>query len=171
MQHTVKEAVKLYNTYNRDGVIQRKMISGSEWEEVKDFNEDYVLDEEYEYRVQQYFRLPTSDEFNSLGQAFAKVDNNNNDDDLKLRIFLDEKSGNKLHFHLNEIWCSDDIENGYVKCFNGFFVMSVNNINPRGVRLVADEPFEGGIKFGNVWWKPENEEGLYTWEAAKKRFG
>lgn len=166
MQHTVKEAIKLSNAYYKGGVIQRRMISGSGWEDVKDFNEDYILDEEYEYRVQQYFRLPTAEEFNSLFQAFSKVDNN-----LRLRTFLDEKSGNKLHFYLNEIWCSDDIENGYVKYFNGFFVMSINNINPRGVRLVSDEPFEGGIKFGNVWWKPENEEGLYTWEEAKKRFG
>lgn len=67
-------------------------------------------------------------------------------------------------------WCSSDIENGCVKFFDGRFVISTKDTGPRSVRLVSDEPFEGGIKFGDVWWKPKNEEGVYTWEEAMKKF-
>lgn len=36
------------------------------------------------------------------------------------------------------------------------------------VRLVSDVPFEGGIKFGNIYWKPENEKGYYSQEDAER---
>lgn len=38
------------------------------------------------------------------------------------------------------------------------------------VRLVSDVPFEGGIKSGNIYWKPENEKGYYSWEEAMSKF-
>lgn len=178
MKHTIKEAIKLSDAYKKGRIIQRRMAECSEWEDIKDFNENYVLEEEFEYRVFPfYFRLPTVNDFKSIAREFSKLDS-----DSKSRVYLDEKSGNKLHFYYNYLrglgepegqyfcWCSD--QKGFRRSFNGFDVVLENIEKPklRSVRLVSDEPFEGGIKFGNVWWKPENEEGLYTWKEAMEKF-
>ena len=196
MQHTIKEASKLFDACKRGRTIQRReqkeihlspdvqIMDYTEWEDIEDFNEDYILEEEFEYRVNPHcFRLPTVEEFMSVAQEFSKVDR-----DKEIRIFLDEKSGNKLNFHFctedvanpprSQCWCSDFTDDilylgrKYVRYFDGLYIITIDDMSvPRGVRLVSDGPFEGGIKFGNVWWKPENEEGLYTWVEAKKKFG
>lgn len=58
----------------------------------------------------------------------------------------------------------------YANVFNGLNIEYLKVNKSVSVRLVSDEPFEGGIKFGDVWWKPENEEGFYTWEEAMEKF-
>jgi len=98
---------------------------------------------------------------------------------------LNEESGNKLHFYdvrLNQdeedpidrsfCWCSDFEESGkHAYVFDGLNITFLKINHSASVRLVSDWPFEGGIKFGDVWWKPENEEGFYTWEEAMEKFG
>lgn len=179
MKHTIKEALKLYDAHKKGRVIQRRKNTRWDWEDIKDFNEDYILEEEYDYRVfPSYFRLPTINEYKSIAREFSKLDVDN-----KCRIFLNEESGNKLHFYdvrLNQdkedsidrsfCWCSDFVDSTYANVFNGLNVEYLKVNKSVGVRLVSDEPFEGGIKFGDVWWKPENEEGFYTWEEAMEKF-
>lgn len=92
MKHTIKEAIKLYDAHKKGRVIQRRATGCSEWSDIEDFNEDYVLDEEYEYRINPfYFRLPTINEYKSIAREFSRLDVDN-----KCRIFLNE-AGNKLH--------------------------------------------------------------------------
>lgn len=184
MQHTIKEAIKLSDNHKKGRVIQRRKNTRWDWEDIKDFNENYVLEDEYEYRVFPYLRLPTEDEFDRITQEFMK-----NDYNKKIKVYLDEKSGNKLQFYSVRLWekgdssvsieqcfcwCSDptnmDIEHHFAKSFDGFNIAAVDMNTQKSVRLVSDEPFEGGIKFGDVWWKPENEEGLYTWGEAMEKF-
>ena len=184
MKHTIKVAIKLSNAHKKGRVIQRRKNTNWCWEDIKDFSGDYVLDEEYDYRVFPYLRLPTEEEFDRITQEFTKVDY-----DKKSRVYLDEKSGNKLQFYSVRLWekedlsvsreqcfcwCSNptdiEIEHHLARSFDGFNIAIVDINTKRSVRLVSDEPFEGGIKFGDVWWKPENEEGVYTWEEAMKKF-
>ena len=176
MQHTIKEASKLYDACKKGRTIQRRATGCSEWSDVEDFNGDYVLEEEYEYRAFPYLRVPTAKEFESMALEFTKVDSVG-----KRRIYLDEKSGNKLQFYYDYLrvdpqyfcWRSDcEDEKGFGRSFNGINVVLaiLEKPKPRSVRLVSDWPFEGGIKSGDVWWKPENEEGFYTWEEAMEKF-
>ena len=94
MKHTIKEAIKLSDAHKKGRVIQRTEYPYLRWENIEDFNENYVLEERYKYRVFPYFRLPTEEEFESITQEFTKVDY-----DKKSRVYLDEKSGNKLQFY------------------------------------------------------------------------
>lgn len=177
MKHTIKEALKLYDAHKKGRVIQRTEYPYLSWENIEDFNENYVLEERYKYRAFPYLRVPTAKEFEGMALGFTKVDY-----DKKTRIYLDEKSGNKLQFYYDYLredpqyfcWCSDrEDEKGFGRSFNGFNVVlaDLEKPKPKSVRLVSDWPFEGGIKFGDVWWKPENEEGFYTWEEAMEKFG
>jgi len=85
MKHTIKEAIKLYEDACKKGrTIQRRTAECSEWEDIEDFNEDYVLEERYEYRVSPYLRLPTREEFISIRREFSKLDS-----DSKCRIFFE----------------------------------------------------------------------------------
>lgn len=184
MKHTIKEAIKLYDAHKKGRVIQRTEYPYLRWENIEDFNENYVLEGRYKYRVFPYFRLPTEEEFESITQEFTKVDY-----DKKSRVYLDEKSGNKLQFYYIRLWekedlivrgkqcfcwCSNptdrEIEHLLARTFDGFDIAIVDMNTERSVRLVSDEPFEGGIKFGDVWWKPENEKGFYTWREAIEKF-
>ncbi len=45
-----------------------------------------------------------------------------------------------------------------------------DNHDGRSVRLVSDTPFEGGINFNGVWWKPENEPGHFSFDDAMRQF-
>lgn len=45
-----------------------------------------------------------------------------------------------------------------------------DNHDGRSVRLVSDIPFEEGIEFNGVWWKPENEPGHFTFDEAMRQF-
>ena len=142
-----------------------------------------------DYRVcadeQVKFRMPTKEEFEDLISNFSRwnakkkgLEILNINGDI---LFL---PANGDHFDtLNycagshgDYWSSDVNESDRGGAY-GLYFDSRSKQTDRyscdygcSVRLVSDVPFEGGIKFGNIYWKPENERGYYSWEDAMSTF-
>lgn len=143
--------------------------------------------EKYDYRIKKMskFRLPTKEEFEELIDNFSKWDKANNGllveneefDILFLPAmgYMDDEENNfediigyywssTVHefnsdyaYYLNFSSWSRNIENGFHDSRNT-------------VRLVSDEPFEGGVEFNGIYWKRENESGYYTYKEAMDKF-
>lgn len=128
------------------------------------------------------FRLPTKEDFKNLQKHFSKW----NEEDESLEIL--NKDGFMLTLpttgyygscltvfdSIGYYWSSTahDSDNAYCLCFDscdrcvGYYFTS----DKHAVRLVSDEPFEGGIEFNGVYWKPENEDGYYSYIEALEKF-
>lgn len=132
-------------------------------------------------------RLPTKDEFERLDKCYTKFD-----DELKGRWFYDEDTGENLFLPcegacygttLNNAgsfggyWSSthSGIGSGstYLFCFRRNYTFPGNSYDRycgHSVRLVSGKPFEGAIHVAGLYWKPENEEGYYTYDEAMEKF-
>lgn len=131
------------------------------------------------------FRLPTKGEFENLINNFSKWDNENKGLLVENKegdtIFL-PAAGYRFGLPSNNVgfegyyWSSTMDErcsrNATCLVFNSRekYIGSYYLNYEHSVRLVSDEPFDGGVEFNGVWWKPENEEGHYTWEEAIKKW-
>lgn len=132
------------------------------------------------------FRLPTQEEFDKLCKCYTRFD-----EELKGRWFYDEETGEKLFLPCEGYSYKDSIFNDeilgnywssstgpYQHCGSYYLDFTSNRINTeidldlyrRGVCLVSDSPFEGAIHVAGLYWKPENEEGFYTWDEAMEKF-
>lgn len=130
------------------------------------------------------FRLPTREEWESLIKNFSKWN------DKKKSLEIMNKDGKVLFIRANgysdkfgkhnvsfgNYWSSTvlntDIYRAYGLNFSSSFkgISLYNNFCGLSVRLVSDTPFEGGILFDGIWWKPETEEGYYLYEEAMNKF-
>lgn len=132
-------------------------------------------------------RLPTVDEINGLCGMFSRWNNTTesmdilteNGDTISFKAFgelhpnkekVSSSYGNGVYWTGDK--CKKDEYNGkmaYYLTFNrhGMFGEMLGDINTyKSVRLVSDEPFDGAIECCGVYWKPDNEPGLHTYEEA-----
>lgn len=137
-------------------------------------------------KLSQQFRLPTKEEFDDLISNFSRW----NTEKKGIEILNDERkilflpatgfsSSGRAGTH-GDYWSSTACKNdkGWTyECTFGLYFDSRTKSSNRycndceySVRLVNDFPFEGGIRFGNIYWKPENEEGYFTFDEAIKKF-
>lgn len=141
-----------------------------------------------DYRILESpkFRLPTKEEFESLIKNFARWNENNRTleilhDPLNILTFpltpyYNNSENDNSTVVFGNYWSStlSDIHNNraYGLIFNTDckFIETQNCNCAYNIRLVSDEPFEGGIEFNGVYWKPENEDGCYTWQEAMDNF-
>lgn len=131
------------------------------------------------------FRLPTMEEFKKLNNHFSRC----NSDCLEFlnstfQILIFPAMGYRVGFFNyyegieGHYWSStasvNENDSGFAYSMNFHdYQRRLANCdcnNGYSVRLVSDEPFEGGILFDGIWWKPENEEGYYSWEEALEKF-
>lgn len=146
---------------------------------------------DFDYRIKKttYFRLPTKEEFENLISHFSRWNDKRNgleiENDSNKILFLPSK-GYRYDslYQENELdiknkgyyWSSTIIDDyKYYACALYFDPIRKNTehccVNVRrSVRLVSDTPFEGGIEFGGIYWKLENELGYYSWEEAMSKF-
>lgn len=139
-------------------------------------------------KPQPSFRLPTIEEFKELNSHFSRWDKK------KKGLEFQNKSGKILFlpakgFYSNlhktiytykntygAYWSSTEnkTNNSLVHYFNFYpnsrCMDNCAGANGLSVRLVSDKPFEGGIKFGNIYWKSENEEGHFKLEEALEKW-
>lgn len=136
--------------------------------------------------IGKFFRLPTKEEFDKLISHFTRW----NAEKKGLEILNDEGEilflpadgyydGNSR----NDVgsggyyWSSTKNENYSSLAYNLYFHASnkymddYNCLYARSIRLVSESPFEGGIKFGNIYWKPKNEKEYYSFSAALEKWG
>lgn len=148
--------------------------------------------EKCDYRILKSpkFRLPTKKEFESLIKNFARWNENNRtleilSNSLSILAFpafppIPSYYNNNENDNGTEVYgnyWSSTIEDGlnnnaYLFTFDPSrkFVDVASRNCVCNVRLVSDEPFDGGIEFGGIYWKPENEEGHYNFWAATEKF-
>lgn len=143
---------------------------------------DYIKGSEEKIK----FRLPTREEFESLIKHFARWSKE------KRGIEVLNDSMDILFLPAEGYYnTSSDYTSSY---FNGYYWSStMREANSKyaihlafgvkskdvyydaldyrlSVRLVSDTPFDDGVKFGEIWWKPENEDGYYSWTEAMEKF-
>lgn len=134
----------------------------------------------------KFFRLPTKEEFDKLISHFTRwnpkkkgMEILNEEGEI---LFLPAEgyrdgTSNYDRDSGGYYWSSTVNENFSCLAYNLFFHVSnrytddYDTSYARSVRLVSDSPFEGGIKFGGIYWKPKNEEGYYTFSAAIEKWG
>lgn len=135
--------------------------------------------------IGKFFRLPTKDEFDKLISHFSRWNAEKkgmevlNDEGEILFLSADGyRDGNSR----NDVgsggyyWSSTRNENYSSLAYNLYFHASnrytddYDTSYARSIRLVSDSQFEGGIKFGNIYWKSENEEGYYTFSEALEKW-
>lgn len=131
------------------------------------------------------FRLPTKEEFENLNRYFSRW----SDEKKGLEIMTD--SGDILFFpacgYLDGIsncyvgsygyYCSSTVyESDSYFIYRFYFGSRGTSVDcsgrqqARSVRLVSDTSFDGGIEFDGVWWKPENENGYFTFDEVISKF-
>lgn len=131
------------------------------------------------------FRLPSKKEFKNLIKYPSKwndekkcLEINNNAGEI---LFLPAAGCQEINYPLYAgrcgfYWSSNMYCNSNKYAHYLFFDFDAKYIEHRAcylknsVRLVSDTPFDGGIKFGNIYWKPENEDGYYPYEEAMEQF-
>lgn len=135
--------------------------------------------------IGKFFRLPTKEEFDILISHFSRW----NAEKKGLEILNDE--GEILFLPANGYhdgnsrtdigsggyyWSSNKNENypklAYLLYFHASnkYTDDYNCLDKCSIRLVSESPFEGGIKFGNIYWKLKNEEGYYTFSEAIEKW-
>lgn len=131
------------------------------------------------------FRLPTKEEFENLIDHFSRwnqekkgIEILNEDRDILFipaagyyRYTSSKEVGYSGNYWSSTV-CKTDSDFAYSLCFyssNKKMYTDFSNYK-YAIRLVSDEPFEGGILFDGIWWKPENEEGYYTFNDAIENF-
>lgn len=141
-------------------------------------------------RTKSQFRLPTLEDINNLYPRFTKW----NEEKKGMEIwdgrhdflflpadgYIDDISSNNADNYVGSrgcYWSSNVLKCG--DCSDTLYFYSKNwcvrsnyhhHSYKLSVRLVSDEPFEGGVEFDGVWWKPENEPGYYSWTEAMDKF-
>lgn len=138
-------------------------------------------------KMKQQFRLPTRREFEKLNKHLSRWN------EEKKGLEIENDRGDILFFPAYG-YCSGSSNynrdsHGYYwsstlnKYDNNFaYNFSFNSTSKKkyndfsncfyrfSVRLVSDEPFDGGIEFDGLYWKQENENGYYSFDKATKRF-
>lgn len=134
--------------------------------------------------VQVKFHIPTKDEFEDLISNFTRwnakkkgLEIQNESGEILFLPVTGYYSGTKIYNVDSDglYWSSTMYEKDYAYIL--YFDSRNMGTSPNHhccdrnvVRLVSDVPFEGGIKFGNIYWKPENEKGYYSWGDAMSKF-
>lgn len=129
------------------------------------------------------FRLPTVEDFKKLNKHFSRWNSDcleilNNASKILTFPAMGYSVGTSNFGVGNEghYWSSTAVENDSEYAFSVYFRDNCQSAAVCGcdtrysVRLVSDEPFEGGVEFDGVWWKPENEDGYYSYEEAMNKF-
>lgn len=132
-------------------------------------------------KLPQQFHLPTKEEFDDLISNFSRWNAEKkgmeilNDEGEILFLPATARTGSHGDYWSSTV-CKNDKGWTYESTFGLYFDSRTKSSNrycnncEYSVRLVSDIPFEGGIKFGNVYWRPENEEGYFTFDEAIKKF-
>lgn len=130
-------------------------------------------------------RLPTKEEFNRLCLTFTKHDQERKgrwfyDEETKEKLFLPCEGLRRIHGGIMGMglsgfyWASTPYSGSSAYSFSfSKSVQPIRNNNRQcgqSIRLVSDEPFEGAIHVAGLYWKPENEEGYYTYNDAIEKF-
>lgn len=140
-----------------------------------------------DYRIKKTpkFRLPTKEEFDNLIDNFSRWDREkkgleivNKKGDILFLPALGYRYGTSCHnkgsygYYWSSIMYGHSIYSAYYLYFDSSskYTSGNNILSECSVRLVSDEPFEGGVEFNGVYWKLENEEGYFTYEAAINKF-
>lgn len=129
------------------------------------------------------FRIPTKEEFENLCKHFSRW----NEEKKILEILNDSLSVLELpatgYLDHEGVLCFEDVGCYWSSTVSEFefdcddayhfycdlcshYTSYCCTSDKQVVRLVSDEPFDGGIKFGNIYWKPENEFGYFTYDEA-----
>lgn len=190
MNRTIEDKVAVMLAYANGKAIEWKTKTSpdgyNKW--IYDFEPSWDWSN-LDYRVcaeeQVKFRLPTKEEFEDLISNFSRwnaekkgLEILNTNSDI---LFLPAKDD---HFDIlnylvgshGDCWGSDVNKSDQCGTYGLYFDSRSKQTNRYScdygcnVRLVSDVPFEGGIKFGNIYWKPENEKGYYPREDATSMF-
>lgn len=186
MSRTIEEKVAVMLAYANGKAIEwkNKTFPDGYTKWIYDFEPSWDWSS-LDYRVcaeeQVKFRLPTKEEFEDLISNFSRWNAkkkgleilNINGDILFLPVC--ERLGSRGSYWSSTA-CKNDNGRSYLSNYGLYFDSNSTQTNrywndsEYSVRLVSDTPFEGGIKFGNIYWKPENEKGYYSWEDAMSMF-
>lgn len=164
--------------------IRKYPSDSEEWHSSINPSWDWVT---YDYRIKPlpHFRLPTKEEYEKLISHFSRWNAekkgleilNINGDILFLPA--DGDRIDTLNYRVGshgDYWSSDVNKSDSGGAYGLYFDSRSTQTNRyscnygRSVRLVSDVPFEGGIEIAGLWWKPDNEEGYFTWNEANEKF-
>lgn len=121
------------------------------------------------------FRLPTKEEWDNLVTNHSVWNSTSNMleitvDDNTLVLPAEYSRGKDKY---GKYWAAFESDKLHTLFFdedllelNEFSIDERNDLGKHSIRLVSDTPFEGGIEVGNIYWKPENEEGYFTYDEV-----
>ncbi len=130
------------------------------------------------------FRLPTRNEFESLNKYPSRWNKEkkgleiSNDKGDTLFIPASGECYNTSTYGVGYgcYWSSTVYKDNSDDAYNLFFNQHLKDTAQSDrcdmytIRLVSDTPFKGGVEFGGIWWKAENEEGYYSYTEALEKF-
>lgn len=145
------------------------------------------------------FRLPTKEEFERLTKCWSRFDEKKNgrcffDEETGEKLFLPcngcpIKKNVRVCVSSGFYWTSTECFSyhdaliglitlqskidAYYFCFDSRCMNPITNLHKyyeQSVRLVSDAPFGGAIHVAGLYWKPENEEGFFSYDEAMSKF-
>lgn len=131
--------------------------------------------------MKDIFRLPTKEEFEDLVTNRSIWDSVSNMlvitvDDNTLSLPAEHSRGGDEDKY-GKYWAAFEDGKLHTLFFdkdlleiNEFSIIERNDIGNNSIRLVSSEPFDGGIKIGNIYWKQKNEEGYFSFDEVVNKF-